>query len=147
MFTAMKPLLDQCVFVSITLVAGSDGTLSVTVTPKAKEGQDVRLSQPLALTATFEELDEGFTQAVLDHAGIRKTVAEQLEATKTILEAVKQDAAKSVADARKKPSKNPTSGPVIDDDDENLEDGESKPCEIPPVVPVDVKPPVDDLWA
>jgi PRTRC genetic system protein E len=146
MFTAMKPLLDQCVFVSITLVAGSDGTLSVTVTPKAKEGQDSRLSQPLALTATFGELDEGFTRAVLDHAGIRKTIAEQLEATKTILEAVKEEAAKSVVDARKKPSKTAASEPLIDDDDEESHGGDTQASKTPEIV-VPASLPVDDLWA
>ncbi len=104
MFAELKPLLDSCSSVTIVLAAGSDDTLSVTVIPKAKNAQNAVLSTPLALAGTMAELDTEFAGLVIGFAAKRTSLTEQLEATQTILEAAKQEAAKSAVTGKKKSS-------------------------------------------
>ena len=152
MFAELKPLLDNCSSVTIVLAAGSDDTLSVTVIPKAKDGQNAVLSTPLALTGTLAELDAEFAGLVTGFVAKRTTLAQQLEATETILEAAKQEAAKSAVSVKKKALPKPSSG-VTDDDDGNDDDddqgigccGKAPEVTVPATPSVPVSSP-DDLW-
>ncbi len=147
MFAELKPLLDNCFSVTIVLAAGSDDTLSVTVIPKAKDGQNAVLSTPLALTGTLAELDAEFAGLVTGFAAKRITLAQQLEATETILEAAKQEAAKSAVSGKKALPK--LSAGVTDDDGGNDDDDDQGVgCCGSPEASVPATPSAeDDLWA
>lgn len=149
MFTDLKPLLNSCTSVTIVLASGGDDQVNVTIIPKAKDGQNASLSTPLALIATLEELDAEFAQVVLGYSAKRTSLAEQLEATATILDAAKQEAAKSaVAGKGKKPHK-PASASSDDFDEDEENGGDEKP-ESSSAAPEKLAPaaaPVDDLWA
>ncbi|MHB1678660.1 MAG: PRTRC system protein E [Sulfuriferula sp.] len=155
MFAELKPLLDNCSSVTIVLAAGSDDTLSVTVIPKAKDSQNAVLSTPLALTGTMAELDAGFAGLVTGFAATRTSLTEQLEATQTILEAAKQESAKSAVTGKKKPSSKSSPTPSScctgdDDDDDGGNDDDDVNAASPeaPAASVPATPSAeDDLWA
>lgn len=149
MFLSLKPILDTCVSVTVVLSAiNADGTVTVTVVPKAKEGQEASLSTPLSLTATLEELDAEFASVILSYVTKRTSLSEQLEATQTILDAAKQDAAKKVAESKGKkslpaPSVNSVSGDDGDgDDDEGGGCCSAQVTSAPPIATAS-----DDLWS
>ncbi|MHB0991691.1 MAG: PRTRC system protein E [Burkholderiales bacterium] len=148
MFAELKPLLDNCFSVTIVLAAGSDDTLSVTVIPKAKDGQNAVLSTPLALTGTLAELDAEFAGLVTGFAAKRITLAQQLEATETILEAAKQEAAKSAVSGKKKALPKLSSGVTDDDGGNDDDDDQGVGCCGSPEASVPATPSAeDDLWA
>ena len=109
MFTALKTLLAQVVSLAVSMVANEDGTITVTVIPKAKQPGDANasLNTPLVLTGTAEELDAEFVNLLASYTSKRVSLAEQLEATEAILEAAKKDSAakatKAVAKGAAKP--------------------------------------------
>jgi PRTRC genetic system protein E len=131
MFAELKPLLDNCTSITLVLVNGTDDTVNVTVIPKAKDGQNALLSTPLALTGTVAELDAQFAQLVTSYSAKRTSLAEQFEATATILEAAKQESAKSAVTKKKNSSNKSGSttscctggGDEDNDDDDVLSDG------------------------
>jgi len=149
LFSDLSPLVNSCSSITIAIAAGSDGTVNVTVIPKAKYGQNAVLSTPLSLTGTLAELDAEFAQLVMGFTSKRATLAEQLEATNVILEAAKQDAAKSAT--RKKPSKTAKdeSEQSNGDDDEleNVSNNKKSQTSETPEVKVPASILVDDLWA
>ncbi len=150
MFAELKPLLDNCSSVTIVLAAGSDDTLSVTVIPKTKDGQNAVLSTPLALTGTLVELDAEFAGLVTGFVTKRTTLAEQLEATEIILEAAKQEAAKSAVAGKKKALPKPaaTSFSCNTGNDEGIGDDDDMGCCGSPEASAPAIPSAeDDLWA
>lgn len=144
MFTDLKPLLNNCTSVTIILSSGGDGQFNVIIIPKAKDGQNASLSTPLALTATLEELDAEFAQVVLGYSAKRTSLAEQLEATETILDAAKAEAAKRVAKSKGKNSSSSSS----DDDEDDEGNADAVACDLPVgQATADAETSVDDLWA
>ncbi|MFC4524723.1 PRTRC system protein E [Cupriavidus pinatubonensis] len=102
MFTQLVPLVRASEKVVVTLTMQGD-TMSVLVVPVIKNAADVALATPLSLSATPEELDEGFAAAVAEVGVARQSLAEQAEATKAILDAAKSSqsskATKALANA------------------------------------------------
>lgn len=88
MFTELAALVRASEKVVITLTMQGD-TMSVVVVPVVKAAADAALSTPLALSATPAELDEGFAAAIAGVSVARQSLAEQVEATRSILEAAK----------------------------------------------------------
>ena len=93
MFKALFALAQSCANVTLSLTANADATVTVIIAPKPKEGvSDGVLKRPLSLTGTPEELDEKFVALVGEYAQGRKTLEEQLESTKSVLDAAAQAA-------------------------------------------------------
>ncbi|MFS8931472.1 PRTRC system protein E [Cupriavidus taiwanensis] len=88
MFTELAALVRASEKVVVTLTMQGD-LMSVVVVPVIKNAADAALTTPLALSATPAELDEGFAQALAGVTAARQSLAEQAEATKSILEAAK----------------------------------------------------------
>lgn len=104
MFVQLNQLLASCVSITLSMVANDDGTLSVTVVPKAKKDSEdaVALKTPLQLTATPEELDAEFVGMLVSYTNKRKSLSEQLEETEAVLEAAKKNSAAKAVKAVKK---------------------------------------------
>jgi PRTRC genetic system protein E len=151
MFAELKTLLDSCSSVSIILANGTDDTVNVTVIPKVKDGQNAVLSTPLALSGTLEDMDAEFAQIVSSYTAKRTSLSEQLEATQTILEAAKDDAAKGLAESRKNKSlpkpKMESSGSTGKDDDDDDDNKGDEGCCMPAITAAVPKAASDDLWA
>lgn len=121
-FQELKMLLDGCAAIAVTLSSGRDGAITVTVRPTPKEVKDVEaLSTPLVLTGTAKELDEQFVGLLKSYAEEHKSLAEQLEATRSILEAAKKDANKKAEKAISKGAQ--VVEPAVADDEGDDEQG------------------------
>lgn len=148
MFAELKTLLDSCSSVSIILANSTDDTVNVTVIPKVKDGQNAVLSTPLALSGTLEDMDAEFAQIVSSYTAKRTSLSEQLEATQTILDAAKQDAAKGLAESRKKlKPKMESSGSTEKGDDDDDDDDDAEECCMPAITAAVPTAASDDLWA
>lgn len=104
MFKALFALAQSCANVTLSITANADATVTVIIAPKPKEGvSDGALKRPLSLTGTPEELDEKFIDLVGEYAQGRKSLEEQLESTKSVLDAAakaaKDKASKAVVKA------------------------------------------------
>lgn len=118
-FQELKSLLDGCAAIAVTLSSGREGAITVTVRPTQKEAKDAEaLATPLVLTGTAEELDEQFVGLLKSYADEHRSLAEQLEATRSILEAAKKDANKKAEKAINKGSSVIEPAVVADDDDD-----------------------------
>ncbi len=127
MFTALQTLLATLASLTVSLVANTDGTITVTVIPKGgKEGNT--LDTPLTLTGTAAELDEGFAGILTRYANKRQNLSDQLAATEAILEAAQKEAADKAKKSIAKPA-NKTSAPITDEaeglDDESDDEGDA----------------------
>ena len=129
MFKQLAGLLANNTAVSL-LISGSAEAMTVTVVPKiakALEGQGA-LARPLVLNGSAEELDNGFSDMVANFTSDRQSLAEQYQATASVLEAAKQEsaskAAKGIAKSAKAVSAKPASSSDEGGDDEE-EDAES----------------------
>lgn len=96
MFANLMPLLKSVDSVKLTLKV-TNGLISVVVIPQPKSNGDSALSQPLTLTGTAAELDEGFAEALSSFQSSRLSLEEQTAATAAILkEATKKSSEKAV---------------------------------------------------
>ena len=128
MFVALKPLLAQCQSLSLLLTTDANGAIAVTVIPKAADKDAGALTQPLQLTGTAEELDEGFVAAISSFSVSRQSLKEQVDATNAILEQARKDAASKPSKAAGKAGGAKAIGksaPSTSDEDEEDEDS---PC-------------------
>lgn len=115
MFVALQTLLATVASITTSMVANEDGTITVTVMPKAKkDGGNAALNTPLSLTGTAEELDAEFATLLASYTTKRSSLAEQLETTESVLEAAKKEAATKAtkAVAKGKSPANPASAPA-----------------------------------
>lgn len=94
---------------TLTMVVSADektGKLTVSVLPKPKNGMgEPGLTKDLTLTATPEEFDGGFIEALRGYRERRESLAEQAEATNKALEAAKTLSAKKATEASSKAAK------------------------------------------
>lgn len=94
---------------TLTMIVSADdktGRMTVHVIPKPKKDVDEpALSKALSLTATPQEFDAGFVEALRGYREVRHSLAEQAEATKEVLEAAKQASVKKAGDAASKAAK------------------------------------------
>ena len=67
-----------------------------------KDGDEPALAKALSLTATPQEFDEGFVAALQGYREARQSLADQVEATREVLEAAKLASVKKAADANAK---------------------------------------------
>ncbi len=104
---------------TLTMIVSADektGRMTVHVIPKPKKDVDeAALTKALSLTATPQEFDAGFVEALRGYREVRHSLAEQAEATKEVLEAAKQASVKRAGDAASKaarPAAAASSAPV-----------------------------------
>jgi PRTRC genetic system protein E len=120
MFTELAPLVRATDKVVITLSMTGDA-MSVVVMPVIKNAADAALTTPVSLTATPAELDAEFAVAITAVTDAHRSLAEQAEATKSILDAAKttqsSKATKALAKAASPSSAAPSSDSDDDDDD------------------------------
>lgn len=125
MFVALASLIQNSGKLSVTLFPGPDGRLKVCVAPSAEKGKEAALATPLTLTATPEELDEGFAGAIAAYQASRTSLAAQIEATTAVLnEAKKSQSSKAVKALDKAaPATSGTSAPAdkTDEDEEETD--------------------------
>ena len=123
MFQQLEALVRSSGKVVMTLQASGD-QLAVFVVPQG--ATDPALRQPLVLTATATELDEGFANALLTYAGSHRSLEEQVAVTAAILdEATKSQvgkAQKALQGGSKKAQPAPVSNSAADEDGSEVED-------------------------
>ncbi|MGY6123674.1 PRTRC system protein E (plasmid) [Paraburkholderia strydomiana] len=134
MFQQLETLVRSTGKVVMTLQAAGD-QLAVFVVPQG--AADPALRQPLVLTATAVELDEGFAAALLTYTGSHKSLEEQVAATTAILEEAKKSqvgkAQKALQGGSKKALPAPASNSTADND-ESDEDDEAQASDSEPAV-------------
>ncbi|MBB4518225.1 PRTRC genetic system protein E [Paraburkholderia fungorum] len=123
MFQQLEALVRSSGKVVMTLQASGD-QLAVFVVPHG--ATDPALRQPLVLTATAIELDEGFANALLTYAGSHKSLEEQVAVTAAILDEAKKSqvgkAQKALQGSSKKAQPAPASNSAADEDESEDED-------------------------
>lgn len=91
--TMFEELFALATHATLTLVLSADtptGRLTVHVIPKPREdGGEPALAQPLSLTATPQEFDAGFVDALRGYRSVRQSLAQQAEATREVIEAAR----------------------------------------------------------
>lgn len=91
---------------SLTLTLSADtktGRMTINVIPRPhKDGDEPALAKALSLTATPQEFDEGFVAALQGYREARQSLAEQVEATREVLEAAKLASVRKATDANTK---------------------------------------------
>lgn len=132
MFQELSAFLAHLASLSLTLVGNTDGTLTVTVTPKGAKVAGA-LDTPLSLTGTPAELDAEFANILASYSAKRLSLAEQVAATEAILEAAKNEATekakKSIAKPSKTvPAKSAATGGADEDDDRSDDDDNNDSC-------------------
>ena len=126
MFQQLETLVRSTGKVVMTLQAAGD-QLAVFVVPQG--AADPALRQPLVLTATAVDLDEGFAAALLTYTGSHKSLEEQVAATTAILEEAKKSQVGKAQQALQGGSKKALPAPASNstaDNDESDEDEEAQ---------------------
>lgn len=104
--TLFEELYALALTATLTLTVSADeksGRLTVNVIPKPrKDVSEPTLAQPLSLTATPQEFDEGFIAALTGYREVRQSLAQQVEATKEVIEAAKAASVKKASEAASK---------------------------------------------
>ena len=107
--TMFEELHALAISATLTMIVSADektGRMTVHVIPKPKKDVDEpALTKALSLTATPQELDAGFIEALRGYREVRHSLAEQAEATKEVLEAAKLASVKKAGDAASKAAK------------------------------------------
>lgn len=143
--TMFEELFALACSTTLTMTVSADeksGRLTVNVIPKAKpDAAEPALAQPLSLTATPQEFDTGFIDALRGFREVRQSLAQQAEATKEVIEAAKAASVKKASDATtkaaapkptaSKPAPTPTvaapPSPAPQDDDEGADGADGQP--------------------
>jgi PRTRC genetic system protein E len=91
---------------SLTLTVSADaksGQMTINVIPKPhKDADEPALTKALSLTATPQEFDEGFIAGLRGYREVRRSLADQAEATKEVLEAARAASVRKAAEASTK---------------------------------------------
>lgn len=106
MFQTLENLIAASGELKMTMIPAANGVIKVAVIPSRKANSDAALAQPLFLTGTAAELDNGFADAIQTFSRARSSLVEQVEATTTVLAAAEK---KQADKATKKLSTKPAS--------------------------------------
>lgn len=101
--TMFEELFALACSATLTMTVSADeksGRLTVNVIPKPRQDAgEAALAQPLSLTATPQEFDAGFIEALRGYREVRQSLAQQAEATKEVIEAAKAASVKKASEA------------------------------------------------
>lgn len=123
MFQQLEAFVRETGKVTLTLKMTGD-QMAVVVMP-CGDSKEAALRQPLILTATPAELDEGFAQSLQTYEGAHRSLAEQVSATTEILKAAEQSQAGKAIKALSKGSKPaPSASGSNSDDGDDSDDGD-----------------------
>lgn len=104
--TMFEELYALAVSAALTMTVSADeksGRLTINVIPKPrKDAGEPALTQPLSLTASPQEFDAGFIDALRGYREVRRTLEQQAEATKEVIEAAKAASVKKASEATAK---------------------------------------------
>ncbi|HKR46630.1 MAG TPA: PRTRC system protein E [Paraburkholderia sp.] len=89
----------------VTLTMKMAGDLMAVVVMPCGDSKEAALRQPLVLTASSAELDEGFVAALQSFHGVHRSLQEQVSATNEILQAAEKSQAGKAQKALSKGSK------------------------------------------
>ncbi len=107
--TMFQELYALATTATLTMIVSADeknGKLTISVLPKPKKDiGEAALTKDLTLTASPEEFDDGFVQALQGYREVRASLTEQAEATREVLDAAKSASAKKATEAIAKASK------------------------------------------
>lgn len=110
MFQELYALATTATLAMIVSADDKTGKLTISVLPKPKKDiGEAALTKDLTLTASPEEFDDGFVQALQGYREVRASLTEQAEATKEVLDAAKSASAKKATEAIAKASKSAVS--------------------------------------
>jgi PRTRC genetic system protein E len=124
MFQQLEAFVRETRKVTLTLKMAGD-QMAVVLMP-CGDSKEAALRQPLILTATPAELDEGFAQALQTFEGSHRSLAEQVSATTAILKAAEQSQAGKAQKALSKDSKPaPSAQASTSDDSDEVEESEA----------------------
>lgn len=91
---------------SLTLTICADaksGRMTINVMPRPrKDADEPALTKALSLTATAQEFDAGFVAALRGYREVHRSLADQAEATREVLEAARAASVKKAAEASTK---------------------------------------------
>lgn len=91
---------------SLTLTISADaksGRMTINVIPRPlKDADESALTRALSLTAMPQEFDEGFVAALRGYREVHRSLADQAEATREVLEAARAASVKKAAEANTK---------------------------------------------
>ena len=108
MFEELFALASHATLTLIVSADAASGRMTVSVIPKPKDDNgEAALRQPLSLTATPQEFDAGFLDALRDYREVRASLADQAAATTEVLEAAKSASVKKASEAASKPATAP----------------------------------------
>jgi PRTRC genetic system protein E len=104
--TTFEELFALASGASLALTISADaktGRMTINVIPRpGKDADDPALTKALTLTATPQEFDEGFIAALKGYRETRQSLADQVEATREVLEAAKAASVKRATEASTK---------------------------------------------
>lgn len=127
MFAALASILSPNQTLDLSITPTADGSMKVIVKPQLVKGSNVSLAIPLALVATPQELDTDFVGSLMQYAGHRTSLQQQVETTATIMAEAKATevtkASKAISKAGAKPAAKPASEAGGDQDDDHDEQG------------------------
>ncbi|MET3135563.1 PRTRC genetic system protein E [Oxalobacteraceae bacterium GrIS 1.11] len=107
--TMFQELYALATSATLTMIVSADektGKLTISVLPKPrKDVGEAALTKDLTLTASPEDFDAGFVQALQGYREARASLTEQAEATCEVLQAAKSVCAKMASEAVAKASK------------------------------------------
>lgn len=107
--TLFEELYALALTATLTMTVSADeksGRLTLNVIPRPrKDVSEPTLTQPLSLTATPQEFDDGFIAALTGYREVRQSLAQQAEATKEVIEAAKAASVKKASEAVSKAAK------------------------------------------
>ncbi|MFM0386915.1 PRTRC system protein E [Paraburkholderia dipogonis] len=120
MFQAIEALVRTTGKLVLSLSMDGD-RMVVFLTPQA-DSKEAVLRQPLILTATAAELDEGFLAAVQSYSSAHKSLDEQVAATTAILQQAEKSQAGKAQTALSKKATPALPAPTSDDDNDEESD-------------------------
>jgi PRTRC genetic system protein E len=107
--TIFRELYALATSATLTMIVSADektGKLTISVLPKPrKDVGEPALTKDLTLTASPEDFDAEFVQALQGYRETRASLTEQAEVTRKVLEAAKSVSAKKASEAMAKASK------------------------------------------
>lgn len=103
--TMFRELFDLACDVTLTMTISADqGTerMTINVVPRpTDDAKEPALAQPLSLTATPQEFDGGFVEALRGYREVRLSLVQQAQATQAALEAARAASVKKASEASK----------------------------------------------
>lgn len=137
-FQSLLPLINSGVKLNIVLEAANGGQITVGILPsRTDDSKSSEVLVPCAFTGTAQELDQQFpTQVIPALTNFTQSLAEQIDAARTVAEAQAEEANKKTvekprpAKARRPASSSP-SGLVDSEEDSEGQDDDDGPSESP----------------